>query len=335
MSNTIPFQLVKRLHIKLEKTPKAATISNRAKSGALGKVRVISVSFENIKARLEFVNLRNVQLVVIIWCQTLKRPGRAFCFRSEVVCFGHYNKWASVPMVPEYTQPQKFQDVTDSEDFTFVSSGEEAERNVRIDKHKLVLMLFVEVESIPAAAHIRTDGVDTDEKVWQELSTLRNLSEEKLHAISNLIVHQNEASLSLRIVKTVHVLYCHQFKRTDEKLVYDSARRSTQTHNDTVQKELSGMLQNGTSTRFPCTWSCTVVIATQEDGKPHFRIHYGGLDQEMNANLFPLPIIQEIFDGFAEEVFLITLNLFSGYWKIKLVKNCKQDLSFISRQKTF
>lgn len=65
------------------------TIANRAKSGVLGKVRGIPVSFQNIEAQLDFVVLKNVPFDLVIGRPTLKQLSGVLDFRSEEVRFAY------------------------------------------------------------------------------------------------------------------------------------------------------------------------------------------------------------------------------------------------------
>lgn len=148
-------------------------------------------------------------------------------------------------------------------------------------------------------------------------------------------MRQNVAVLSLRDLSPVDVPHRHQFELTDERPVYHSVQRLALKHNDVVQEELKEMLKAGIITPTSSAWSFPVVIATRKDGKPRFCVDYRVLDQRMKGDRFSLPKIQEIFDESAGGVFFTTLDLFSGYWQMKLEERCKQKTSFVCRQGTF
>lgn len=99
----------------------------------------------------------------------------------------------------EYAKPQKVEDGTDCKNFTPDYRREnDTERDVEIDGQELVLMLYDQDENTLATMSCEMDRVDRDKKNWQQQQVkLGHLSEEHRDAITDLIVRQNVATLSL------------------------------------------------------------------------------------------------------------------------------------------
>lgn len=164
---------------------------------------------------------------------------------------------------------------------------------------------------------------------------LDHLPVETRDFITDLFVEQGVVALSLRDLCPSNVPFRHQFELNDSEPVYHSARRMAPKHNSVVQKEIEATLSAGIVTPASSAWSFPIVIATKKDGKPRFCVDYRALNREMRADRFPPTMIQEIFDELAGAVFFSTLDLFSGYWQIRLSEECKEQTTFVCRQGTF
>lgn len=55
----------------------------------------------------------------------------------------------------------------------------------------------------------------------------------------------------------------------------------------------------------------------------------------MNADKWPLPKIEEIFDDLEGGRIFATLDLFSGYCKVRVTEHCKEKTNFVCRYETF
>lgn len=55
----------------------------------------------------------------------------------------------------------------------------------------------------------------------------------------------------------------------------------------------------------------------------------------MKAGRLPLPKIQEIFDKLVGGVEFTTLDLFPGYWQVRLGESCKEKTNFVCCFRTF
>ncbi len=82
-------------------------------------------------------------------------------------------------------------------------------------------------------------------------------------------------------------------------------------------------------------WTSTIVLATKKDGSSRFCIDYRKVNAVMKREGWPLPLIDEIFDEVKGSTVFTTLELFQGYWQIKMHESCKEMTNFICRYGTF
>lgn len=75
-------------------------------------------------------------------------------------------------------------------------------------------------------------------------------------------------------------------------------------------------------------WSFIIMMATNDDGKPRFWIDFRILNQKTKADQCPLSKIEEVFNSFVGCIVFTTLQLFSGYWKIKMGESYNEFTKF-------
>ncbi len=95
------------------------------------------------------------------------------------------------------------------------------------------------------------------------------------------------------------------------------------------------MLEAGIITPVESPWISSVVIATKKDGSPRFCVDYRKLNAVMVGDRWPLLQIDEILDDMKGRTVLTTIELFQGYWQIKMYEACEEKTAFICRYGTF
>ena len=82
-------------------------------------------------------------------------------------------------------------------------------------------------------------------------------------------------------------------------------------------------------------WSFPVVIVRKKGGKPRFCVDYRLLNSKMKPDKWPLRNIEEIFDDLEGSKVFSTLDLFSGYWQVRMGEECKEKTTFVCCYGTF
>lgn len=120
----------------------------------------------------------------------------------------------------------------------------------------------------------------------------------------------------------------------DDVLIDHRSRRIPPKHNQDVRSKLEMMLDAGIVTPAVPAWPFTVVIAAQKDGSLKFCVDYHTVHRKMKPDKWSLLLIEEVFDDLAGTNWFTTLDLFSGYWHIKLADNIKEKTIFIYKFST-
>ena len=164
---------------------------------------------------------------------------------------------------------------------------------------------------------------------------LYHLNQTSIEEIVNILRKYAEViSYSFKDVRPSIVAVTHRFELTSNNPMYQKARRMSRMHNEIVHEEVDRMLAAGIMTPVESPWTSPVVIATKKDGFPRFCVDYRNLNSATHADRWPLPRVDEIsYDMNGNRVF-ITIDLFQGYWLIKMDQACKEKAAFICRYGT-
>ena len=162
-----------------------------------------------------------------------------------------------------------------------------------------------------------------------------HLSPSDRRVISESLKDYGIIAWSFHDLRKADVPVKHSFELEDDTPVYHQPRRLSPKHNEVVRSEIDRMLEAGIITPASSAWSFPVVIATKKDGKPRFCVDYRILNRKIKPDRWPLPRIEEIFDELGGNSLFTTLDLFSGYWQIRMDTACKEMTTFVTRYSTY
>ncbi len=88
------------------------------------------------------------------------------------------------------------------------------------------------------------------------------------------------------------------------------------------------MLANGIIRPSTSPYSAPVVLVKKKTGDLRFCVDYRKLNAATVKNKYPIPRMNNIFDNFFGAKYFTTLDLFSGYWQIKMREEDKEKTAF-------
>ena len=104
---------------------------------------------------------------------------------------------------------------------------------------------------------------------------------------------------------------------------------------DTIDKEVTKMLQQGIVQPSTSPWSSPVVMVKKRDGTWRFCIDYRKLNAVTHQDAYPLPRIDETLDSLAGSTYFTTLDLAAGYWQVGIEECDKEKTAFSTRRGHF
>lgn len=77
------------------------------------------------------------------------------------------------------------------------------------------------------------------------------------------------------------------------------------------------------------------MIAKEKDGGPRFRVDFRPLNKRMRADRWPIPNIEELIDETEGRKIFNNLDLFTGYWNIRLDEDVQEMATFQCKYGSF
>lgn len=328
--NVVSSAIVEHLGIKPEVTKRVVTMASGEKAVVLGKVKDVPVTLGDLIAKMDFIVLENLPFPALIGRPSLTRLGCVLDLKGSKMQLEYGGVKTVLPLVQEYEAPQEKGEETPSEDFTSDSSEEEPLVSSIDDlgeDDEFVLMIGKDLEEDE-----ETYTEKTEEQLEKKLQHLPRKARRKLERI---IRKAGVVAESLYDLRPADVPVEHHFELKADEPIYCRGRRVSPKDNKIIWGELQKMLDAGIIVPVTSEWSSPVIIVSKKDGTPRFCVDYRVLNKLMKGDRWPLPKIQEIFDDLLGSCFFTSLDLFSGYWQIRLSKGCRDKTTFVCRFGTF
>ncbi len=78
-----------------------------------------------------------------------------------------------------------------------------------------------------------------------------------------------------------------------------------------------------------------VVLVTKRDSSTHFCVDYQKVNEVTRKDAYPLPRINDTLDALIGSQYFSTLDLYSGYWQVKMDSADTDKTPFITQQGLF
>lgn len=104
--------------------------------------------------------------------------------------------------------------------------------------------------------------------------------------------------------------------------------RVPKVHEEFIQEEMKGLIENGLVVRSDSPWGFPVVVAPKKGGAKRFCIDYRRLNQTTRTSSYPLPLISDLLDNFVGAKYFSSIDLASGYWQIRVAVEDQDKTTF-------
>ncbi len=95
------------------------------------------------------------------------------------------------------------------------------------------------------------------------------------------------------------------------------------------------MLDRGVIEPCQSSWASPVVLVTKKDGSTRFCVDYRKVNEVTKKDAYPLPRIDDTVDALRASQYFSTLDLYSGYWQVKMDPDDIDKTAFVTRQGLF
>ena len=334
--NLISAELVEHLNLLPKATRKTITTADGSNSSCIGRLRNVPITFGHITVHIDFYTIQNAPLGLIIGIPSLEEMRAVIDLGAQSVVIKQGDDSVRITMQPDTGKPFLHPENTESEIFTTDSSDDEsASPDDSSDEDSdeegdLIVALAKETE----ASSSDSEEEETDHAAVLG-AKLAHLPGEISSLICALLYELGVCAWSFEDIHAANVPIRHSFELTDARPIYHNPRRMPPRDNQTVREEVEKMLRAGIVKHANSAWSFPVVIARKKDGSPRFCVDYRQLNERIKPSRWPIPHIEEIFDELRGSHVFTTLDLFSGYWQIKMEESQKDITTFATRWGNF
>ncbi len=112
-------------------------------------------------------------------------------------------------------------------------------------------------------------------------------------------------------------------------------RRLPITKQDVEQAKVQKMLDKGVIEPCQSSWVSPVVLVTKKDGSTRFCVDYRKVNEVTRKDAYPLPQIDDTLDALRGSEYFSTLDLYSGYWQVKMDPADIDKTAFVTGQGLF
>jgi hypothetical protein len=326
-------RLARLLQLQPKSTSRNITVANGATTAGAGVLQGVNVKFGDIQVHLDFLVIENPPFDIIVGMPTMEALRTCIDTGKQLIYMTHDGKSAKLCMILDVGRSESTQmEEADSEDFTSPECSDTEESGSGTDADEKEGELVVTVYTDEDAC-----GGGENEASESELleAKLGHLAAEQRQEIENAMQEENVIATSIHDLRPAEVHYEHSFELTTDVPMYQRNRRLNPKHNDIIREELDKMLAARIIKPAISAYSSPVVIVAKKDGKPRFCVDYRALNAIMKPDRWPLPNIEEILDDLQGCRYFSTIDLFSGYWQVKVSESCKEKTTFVCKYGTF
>ncbi len=130
-------------------------------------------------------------------------------------------------------------------------------------------------------------------------------------------------------------LVTHSIDTGEHRPIRVPPRRLPITKQDVEKAEVQKMLDKGVIEPCQSSWASPVVLVTKKDGSTRFCIDYRKVNEVTRKDAYPLPRIDDTLDALRGSRYFSTLDLYSGYWQVKMDPKDFDKTAFVMKQGLF
>ncbi len=130
-------------------------------------------------------------------------------------------------------------------------------------------------------------------------------------------------------------LVTHSIDTGEHRPIRLPPRRLPITKQDVEKAEVQKMVDKGVIEPCQSSWASPVVSVTKKDGSTRFCVDYQKVNEVTRKDAHPLPRIDKTLDALRGSRYFSTLDLYSGYWQVKMDPKDIDKTAFMTKQGLF
>ena len=167
------------------------------------------------------------------------------------------------------------------------------------------------------------------------LEKIKHLTPNHQTRVLNAIAPHDVVAQSWEDLRPSQVSTVHHFTLDNYDPICMRPRRLHPDMNALVRNELDKMLEAGVIAPCSSPWAFPILLVDKPDGSNRLCVKFRRLNERMPKDSYPLPNIDELLDSLGGAYVFTKLDLFSGYWQVRLSRECQKYACFICKFGTF
>ena len=198
-------------------------------------------------------------------------------------------------------------------------SESETEETYRVDVRK-----EIDMEIISEKKELIAKKVQDSELTDKEAEKLLEVLEQKKHLLA---VSEKEL--------TVSEVTPHTIDTGEAKPIMSRPYQIPRAHQDFLRNKIASLLELDLIKESSGPWSFPVVLVKKKDGSLRMCVDYRKLNAVTTRDAWPMPIIDDLLQELGGARFFTTLDLYAGYWQIKVAPEDQEKTTFTTNMGNF
>ena len=181
-----------------------------------------------------------------------------------------------------------------------------------------------------------SEELDIEETGWDFNEGLPEIAPNKIDLLS-----AKEVDMFMEVIPTISSVIAkdirdlktcnirkHKIRTGNESPIYIPPYRKSMSEREIINGHIKEMLDAGIIQASSSPWSSPIILIPKPDGSKRFCIDYRKLNSITEPEHWPIPRIDDIFDGLSGSKWYSVIDLKSGYWQMAMDEDSIEKAAF-------
>lgn len=122
----------------------------------------------------------------------------------------------------------------------------------------------------------------------------------------------------------------HTIETGNAHPIHMGPRRVSEAERKIIQNHVDRMLSKGVISPSRSAWSSPIVLIEKKNGEIWFCVDYRRLNAITSRDVYPLPLMEDVFERLSGARYFSSLDLESGFWQLYVAHKDREKTAFIT-----